>query len=613
MAYTRLDPTQNLIRLLHLSSASSEDETIKCGFSIALLDDKPEYEALSYVWGDMNDTALAEVDGHRMTITTNLHSALKHLRHKDEDRVLWVDALCIDQSNDREKMHQVSRMKHIYSQASQVVVWLGTGWDGSDMAMEFLRTLAGDETLHLDPQLDPSISVNGLYLDSSKLCGHIIRLFNLPWWKRTWTVQEFVLAQNLVFQCAQSRVTQKDMYMARENFWSHKDRCCQQDDLDYPHPDFGMSVSTAFLQPASLDIITKQRGPSYSVLAAIANFTNRAVTNPKDRVYGMLGLGTGPYSDLVEPDYSYSPEKICEVLAMRSVERTGKLEFLSHLFERDNPKLPSFLPNWTGKFTWIETYSSRIFHTDFFSASLDLPAEVSLISPSVLSTKGVIFDTISAVSPSVLLDFTAGPTPLDDALKLANLATSAEDPYCNTSDSRLVAFWHSMCGGMELVLRDSNRFAGPLKGRSDLSKYHKFAAFFTATPQQRSRQWDNEMSHIILDIETAIHGRRFFVTQKGYFGFAAKACREGDLVAVLAGGNVPYVIRRESRIGQLRKVIKSLVRGVGLVQVIRACVKLCFSRCYSILGDSYVHGVMYGEAFEILNGAERKLGEILLV
>ncbi|KAF2496870.1 HET-domain-containing protein [Lophium mytilinum] len=592
MAYTWLDPTQNLIRLLHLSPASSEDETIKCRFSIVLLDNKPEYEALSYVWGDMNDTALAEVDGHRMTITTNLHSALKQLRHKDKDRILWVDALCIDQSKDQEKMHQVSRMKYIYSQASQVVVWLGTGWDGSNMAMEFLRILAGDETLHLDPQVDPSISVNGLYLDSSKLCGHIIRFFNLPWWKRTWTVQEFVLAQKLVFQCAQSIVTQKDMYMARENFWRHKDRCCQQDDLDYPHPDFGTSVSTAFIQPASLDIITKQRGPSYSVLAAIANFSNRAVTDPKDRVYGMLGLGTGPYSDLVEPDYSYSPEKICELLAMNSVERTGKLEFLSHLFERDNPKLPSFLPNWTGKFTWTETYASRIFHTNFFSASLDLPAEVALISPSLLSTRGVIFDTISA---------------------LANLATSAEDPYCNTSDSRLVAFWHSMCGGMELVLRNSNRFAGPLKGKSDLSKYHKFAAFFTTPPQQWSRLWDNDMSHIILDVETAIHGRRFFVTQKGDFGFAAKACREGDLVAVLAGGNVPYVIRRESRIGHLGMVVKSLVRGVGLVQVIRACVKLCFSKCYSILGDSYVHGVMYGEAFEILNGAERKLGEIVLV
>jgi hypothetical protein len=112
--------------------------------------------------------------------------------------------------------------------------------------------------LHLDPLLNPSISVNGLKLDSMELCGHLIRLFDLPWWKRTWTVQEFVLAQRLVFQCSRSLVTRETMYMARENFWSHKDRCCPQNELDYPHPELGLSLSRAFEQPARLDFINTQ-------------------------------------------------------------------------------------------------------------------------------------------------------------------------------------------------------------------------------------------------------------------------------------------------------------------------------------------------------------------
>ena len=76
-------------------------------------------------------------------------------------------------------------MSSIYGQASQVVVWLGEGWPGSDMAMEFVRELAEDETLHLAPSLTPSISVSRLKMDSMELCGHVVRIFDLPWWKRT--------------------------------------------------------------------------------------------------------------------------------------------------------------------------------------------------------------------------------------------------------------------------------------------------------------------------------------------------------------------------------------------------------------------------------------------
>jgi hypothetical protein len=224
-AYTSLDRSRNLVRLLHLNPASNEEEEMKCQFSVALLDDKPHYEALSYVWGNVNDTRQVEVEGSSSSITANLYTALKHLRLQDRERILWVDALCINQADLSERMHQVSRMSSIYGQASQVVVWLGEGWDGSDVAMEFLRKLGEDETLHLDPFQPPCIQVDGVDLTSAKLCADLIRLFDLPWWKHVWTVQEFVLAQNLLFQCSKRILSQELMYMARENFWSHKDQC----------------------------------------------------------------------------------------------------------------------------------------------------------------------------------------------------------------------------------------------------------------------------------------------------------------------------------------------------------------------------------------------------
>jgi hypothetical protein len=184
MAYSPLNSSQNLIRLLHLSPASNRWGTIHGRFSVALLDDRPVYEALSYAWGDLNDTSLIEVDGHSVPITRNLQSALKHLQLQDQERTLWVDALCINQTDLAERMHQVSLMGSIYGQASPVVVWLGEGWDGSEIAMEFLRRLGEDENLHLDPDKHPSIDVHGLNMCSPELCGNLIQLFDVPWWHR---------------------------------------------------------------------------------------------------------------------------------------------------------------------------------------------------------------------------------------------------------------------------------------------------------------------------------------------------------------------------------------------------------------------------------------------
>jgi hypothetical protein len=74
-------------------------------------------------------------------------------------------------------------MSSIYGQASRVVVWLSEGWDGSDLAMDFLERLGQDADLHLDASLTPCINVNGLTLESSELREHLVRICALAWWQ----------------------------------------------------------------------------------------------------------------------------------------------------------------------------------------------------------------------------------------------------------------------------------------------------------------------------------------------------------------------------------------------------------------------------------------------
>jgi hypothetical protein len=375
------------------------------------------------------------------------------------------------------------------------------------------------------------------------------------------------------------------MYMARENFWMHKDRCCSARLLNVRDQHTGISLLTAFEVPARLDFISKSRDDCYSVLTPIATFCQRGVSNPCDRVYGMLGLGTGPYADLVKPDYTLTPEQVCEEVVLRSVERTGKFEFLSHLFEHQNVNLPSFVPNWTGKFQWFDIYGLWLGHVSSFQASRDTKAWYRYIERSMLAAHGLFVDRITATCPACLVERIRDPEYTPELLELACPEASYRAPYAPTNESRLSALWHTLNGGMQMILEGSNRHQRRLRGSTDLSRCFKFVEFMTSA--DRTELWNLEMELILLDVESGTRGRKLFRTENGYVGIGPSKCQGDDLVVVLLGGNMPYIIREApSRSSK---------------------------QCFTVLGDAYVHGIMDGEALLTPDGSARELEEIVLV
>ncbi|KAK3341031.1 heterokaryon incompatibility protein-domain-containing protein [Neurospora tetraspora] len=97
------------------------------------------YGALSYTWGDSPDAYEIFINDRKSLVKENLHMALLALRQTDEDRLLWIDAICIDQDNDKEKGHQVGQMRQIYENAEQVLIWLGPSNRGIDSLMDLAR------------------------------------------------------------------------------------------------------------------------------------------------------------------------------------------------------------------------------------------------------------------------------------------------------------------------------------------------------------------------------------------------------------------------------------------------------------------------------------------
>lgn len=141
--YAPLLPHPNSIRLLRLLPSSLADDPICCqlfNYSLAVPHRSSHlYECLSYVWGSTSDRKPISIDGSRLDVTQSLHGALRRLRDPFLDRILWVDALCINQDDLEERAQQVQFMAMIYAFASRVNIWLGEEADGSCTAMQMIR------------------------------------------------------------------------------------------------------------------------------------------------------------------------------------------------------------------------------------------------------------------------------------------------------------------------------------------------------------------------------------------------------------------------------------------------------------------------------------------
>jgi hypothetical protein len=139
--YSPLSKGSGSIRLFRLLPSEAEGAEIRGELLEHCLQEssRSSYEALSYVWG-CTDTVLSIFIGdEHLDVTPNLYAALLRLRDASFPRIIWIDAICINQADDEEKEYQIQFMANIYGRANRVVVWLGEMMDSSDEALEAIR------------------------------------------------------------------------------------------------------------------------------------------------------------------------------------------------------------------------------------------------------------------------------------------------------------------------------------------------------------------------------------------------------------------------------------------------------------------------------------------
>jgi hypothetical protein len=134
--------------------------------------DQLQYTALSYVWGDATYKQPISVNGKLFGITPNLHAALVYIRDENKPVQLWVDAVCINQSDIDERNSQVAQMSDIYLRAKKVIAWLGEAADGSDAAMDYLLSFSSRKPTSTPASPTLQIALEGLW--------------TRPYWTRVW-------------------------------------------------------------------------------------------------------------------------------------------------------------------------------------------------------------------------------------------------------------------------------------------------------------------------------------------------------------------------------------------------------------------------------------------
>jgi hypothetical protein len=186
------------IRLLKMDLYDGELDTTLRVFKLS---DCDSYKALSYTWGDPKDRMLWNVNGHDMLVTRNLYLAMKQFSVQYAGQWLWIDSISIDQSDEakKEREHQVGIMRDIYSQAQEVLVWLGASGNPKSatslcnacegFAMEMRRCM-----LHMrEMYYGEDLVINGA-IDMALKMRHftggdtnaLFELLQRPYWNRVW-------------------------------------------------------------------------------------------------------------------------------------------------------------------------------------------------------------------------------------------------------------------------------------------------------------------------------------------------------------------------------------------------------------------------------------------
>ncbi|KAK5659703.1 hypothetical protein OQA88_914 [Cercophora sp. LCS_1] len=641
--YRRLNPEIGEIRLLRLDLSRSDDAVLSCRLTHRSLTSGSKFVALSYVWGDPDDTAQIRLDECIVSVTRNLHQALARLRRDGFKRRIWVDALCIDQDSVDEKNTQVPLMGKIFNLATKVVVWLGNELDdGALVALCELDRLQkifpreGDESvISQRVRFDRMVVENSLAksgIEGAPPAAQpefavdfraIRRLVHRPWFRRVWVIQEILLARKSQICCGPEaddpRVSGYAMLgglgviseMEKRVVYENGLRPFVREIAWRTSPFHGMTRYNALriknngarapTEPPKLQIPLlyalyriqdSREGDDFHAGTISGGIVS---TDPRDLVYGILGIVEGVDSALIKIDYApdTTMARVFFVAGRACLHRYGPEMFLFCQGQRLlSQGLPSWAPDWASKLGSLLPESSNIFYRQdrkkYTNASGAIGwtanptvMQVSWEDPCV-SLRGRVLNARVAQVGRTIRGSGLGlgiPRWRKHTAKFREMVgeVNSNQPDPNIAQANRANAWRALLGGPVW----GHWYDTPV----DFSRHFDILSGKVTPPSDLTlgeREWVN-LRTLEYRERLRITGNRLFVDEAGRPGLAPPRIAPSDAIAVFAGATYPTVLRETEMPGR-----------------------------YRVIGAAYLYGVMDGEAFEGVNTAD-DLDEICLV
>jgi hypothetical protein len=565
------------IRLLEITPSMTSQAPPTYNLHTKVIHKSGHYKALSYCWGSNKCEETILLNGKEFQVTANLAVALQHLQQ--EPGYYWIDAICINQSDLEERSMQVTRMKAIYNEAAEVVVWFG---GRIDLACILPGTITPAQNTR------PSRFTE----------RHLSNFLRNGYWRRVWVIQEFAVASTI-------RILHKDGYIS----WN----------------DLKLIMSS----PSTLELASDQRtnaevligvecierlirlrqdfmhGRPISLFDLLLASRSLLATIELDRVYGLLGVAYDSEIFVRNPRYDIDINELYESMAMNLLKRTKNLDVLCFDQGLKDESLPSWAPRWLQlDHVRAEQWISHTIQTRTLPGSLHTTITLPRFQGSTLIARGRRIDVIDGLSTSCYDGASAKehqdhPTPpvnqhfhpyiSDEAISRAILETICSGLSLAESQLRCDQnFWKNYLDIQEQVnshladwIAENEKFqirgnsisyrlneTTSQRNRRYFGYFFSFMALQWGTSDAGSVEDINELQRqrkiarnkLFKAVEDALSlfallGMRLVVTEQGFIGTTTKHAMQDDVIVELEGCERFVVLRKLKGDGEEWRVI----------------------------------------------------------
>ncbi|ORY59116.1 heterokaryon incompatibility protein-domain-containing protein [Pseudomassariella vexata] len=534
------------IRLLKIIPSQDDTRNIEISIIPTPLQTAPQYEAISYTWGDATQlgSVTCQPGGVLVQVTQNCISILRRLRQPQKERLVWIDAICINQQNIPERNAQVAVMGRIYASANRVVIDIGESSESGEQALHYLKNC--EETVLYE-------FVLGL-----KIKDTVCNLYERPWFWRIWVLQEAFMARDAVVMCGRTVVP----WSAFRPFRIWVDARPAGETENY-------HVALPHTVPQTL-VIGNCSQRSYRAESDLLRLlvTGRIcrATDSRDKVFALLPMLERVPEEL-RADYSKSVTQVY-VETAKYILSTSGLMFLSciqHHSDQDasntaEPRLPSWVPDWSQRV--MEPWMIGYYRTKPTYYPLSAGRDKKCVAKVLLGEEGSHRLQVRGREADTITH------------------TTGKDIYINSPEHQnkqaVDSFFNEFSAYRKQLNNPATLPPPPYwEPRTSETRIHPpdWLAYRVGLPIERPIQYtDNDL---IDKITHFLGPRQLVLTKRGYLGIVPKNVEVGDVVCCFLGSGVPHVLRLQQEENK----------------------KESLGRTYKLMGEGYFYGLMEGEAF----------------